>query len=80
MYIFYDFETSTKELLGQILSFAFIVCNEEFIEVDRFCGYVKVKRLELPSVGAILTNQLNIDDLNHQGEDEHQVAKNIYNF
>ncbi|MEK9657424.1 MAG: hypothetical protein VW378_03505 [bacterium] len=80
MFIFYDFETSSKELLGQILSYAFIQTDENYNEIQRLTGLVKLNRTQLPDVGAILTNKLNIDQLNKEGDTEYNTAHKIYSF
>ena len=79
--IFYDFETSTSSYIGQILSFAFVVVDDEFNEIDRFNGLISIKRTELPSPDAIAVNR--IDVLNHQQNakySEYEATKAIHKF
>lgn len=80
MYIFYDFETSDKDFLGQILSYCFILTDENYQTILELNGLIKPNRTELPSVGAILTNKLNIDHLMENGSTEFDAATNIYQF
>jgi len=62
--IFYDFETSDKDYIGQILNFAFVVVDESWNELDRLVGNIKIKRTELPAPDAIAVNR--IDVIHHQ--------------
>jgi hypothetical protein len=78
--IFYDFETSSREPLGQILSYAFIVVNAHYDVVDELTGLIRVNRTQIPDVDAILTNKLNIDDLNAHGRFDIETAGLIYSF
>jgi len=80
MYIFYDFETSSKELLGQILTFSFIVTDKKFNIKKEFSGKIKLNRTQLPEMDALLTNR--IDILQHQTESmpEPEASSRIYSF
>lgn len=80
MFIFYDFETSSRELLGQILSYSFIVTDDRYRIIDECNGLIKVKRTELPEIGAIETNYLKISDLEKNGLYEYEAAERIYKF
>jgi hypothetical protein len=80
MYIFYDFETSSKELIGQILTYSFIVTDSDFNIKDELTGQIKLNRIQLPEIDALLTNRIEIDKLQKEGEPENIAAKNIYNF
>lgn len=80
MYIFYDFETSSRELLGQILSYSFIVTNHDFAIIDSCSGYIKPNRLQLPEPEAILVNKLNVETLQKTGQTEYEAAHHIYSF
>ena len=80
MIIFYDFETSSRDLLGQILSYSFIVVNEGFEIIDACEGLVKLNPMQLPDPDAIWVNQLSIDDLQSQGASEQATAQRIYVF
>jgi oligoribonuclease (3'-5' exoribonuclease) len=64
--IFYDLETTDLERVGQILNFAFVVVDQDFKELDALTAKVKISRLQLPRVGAILANKTNV--LSHQQE------------
>ena len=77
MNIIYDFETSTSDFLGQILSFAFVVTDDQLNIIDTWKGTVKLNRTQIADPGAILTNKLNIDTLNESGKTEYDTAKFI---
>ncbi len=78
MNIFYDFETSTSDFLGQILSYAFIVTDDQLNPTDTWKGMVKLNRTQIADPGAILTNHLNIDELNQHGKTEYETARYLY--
>ncbi len=80
MYIFYDFETSTRDFLGQILSYAFIVTDEQFLIQEELNGYIQLKRTEIPELGAIQVNKLNLDWLQENGDPEYVAAEKIAIF
>ena len=80
MYIFYDFETSDKDFLAQILSYSFIVVDDRYQIINELNGTIKPNRLECPSVGAILTNKLSISTLLNSGKTEYEAAQSIYKF
>jgi len=80
MFIFYDFETSSRDLVGQILSYAFVVTDQQLTPIDSFTGLIKLNRTQFPEVQAILTNKINITQLQQTGLPEHQAAHNIFNF
>ncbi len=78
--IFYDFETSSRDPLGQILSYAFIAVDKHYTITEELNGLIKVNRTQLPEIDAILTNKLNIDELNNSGHTDYEAAKIIYHF
>lgn len=80
MYIFYDFETSTLDLAGQILTYSFIVTNQNLDIQTELNGKIKLNRTQLPDIDAILTNR--IDVIRHQVEAEPEIdaARRIYEF
>ena len=80
MFIFYDFETSDKDFLAQILSYSFIVVDERYQITNECNGIIKPNRLECPSTGAILTNKLTISTLLESGQSEYDAAKHIHSF
>lgn len=80
MYIFYDFETSSKELLGQIMTYSFIVTKKNFEIKRELTGKIKLNRTQLPEVGAILTNRLDVLAHQKDAEDEATAAEKIHNF
>lgn len=67
--IFYDLETSDKLPIGQIINFAFIHVDSEFNVLDKYCGLIRLSRLQLPSPEAILANRTDVR--------EHQVLANL---
>ena len=77
MYIFYDFETSSRELTGQILSYAFVITDQTFTPVDSLTGFIKLNRTQFPEVEAILTNKINVLTLQEEGDPEYLAAKII---
>ena len=79
-YIFYDFETSSRDFLGQILSYAFIVTDADLSIQTELTGQIKLNRTQLPEIDAILINRLNLDELQEQGQTEYEAAIDIYNF
>ncbi|MFA5879495.1 MAG: hypothetical protein WC860_04895 [Candidatus Margulisiibacteriota bacterium] len=80
MYIFYDFETSSKEFLGQIMSYAFIVTKKNFEIKRELTGKIKLNRTQLPEVDAILTNRINVVEHQKVAEAESMAAQRIFDF
>ncbi|MGC6366863.1 MAG: hypothetical protein ACON35_02560 [Candidatus Marinamargulisbacteria bacterium] len=80
MYIFYDFETSQKDFLGQILSYYFVLVDETFQPIQECQGLIQPNRLELPACGAIQVNQLSINDCIQHGQPEFEAANTVYDF
>ncbi len=80
MFIFYDFETSQKDFLGQILAYYFVLVDTNYNELDTCEGLIKPNRLELPAAGAINVNQLSIQDCLSNGLTEFEAANKIYAF
>ncbi len=80
MYIFYDFETSSTSSLGQIMDYAFVVTDLQFREIDRLAGKVRLNRIQLPDIDAMLVTKIRI--LSHQaaGESEYEAAIRIFKF
>ena len=78
--IFYDFETSSREILGQILSYSFIMTDETYDIKNELSGTIKLNRTQLPEVGAILTNKLSISELQKTGDPEYIAAHKIHQF
>ena len=62
--IFYDLETSCLNPVGQILNFAFVAVDENWNVVSEYCDIIKISRLQLPRIGAILVNR--VDAIEHQ--------------
>ena len=79
-YIFYDFETSSRELLGQIMSYSFIVTDANFNTLESCDGYIKLNRTQFPEIEAILTNKINVEWLQKNGNTEYEAAKKIEAF
>ncbi|RAP26936.1 hypothetical protein DID74_01280 [Candidatus Marinamargulisbacteria bacterium SCGC AG-333-B06] len=80
MLLFYDFETSSRELLGQIISYAFVLTDARYEPQDTLTGKIKLNRTQCPEVKAILTNKINIEDLQKKGIPEYEAAETIFNF
>jgi hypothetical protein len=80
MYIFYDFETSSRELVGQILSYSFIVTDKSLTQLEELNGLIRLNRLQVPEKGAILTNRINISMLQEKGDTEYEAANKIHTF
>lgn len=80
MYIFYDFETSSRDTIGQILSYAFILCSSQFQPLKECCGLIKPNPTQLIEAGAILTNKLSIDLLQEYGTTEYEAAQKMVTF
>jgi hypothetical protein len=64
--IFYDLETTSKNTIGQILNYSFILVDDDYKPVDELSGLVRISRLQLPEAGAILANRTDV--LKHQAE------------
>ena len=80
MYIFYDFETSDKDFLGQILSYYFVLVDATFTPINELSGFIKPNRTECPKVGAIQVNKLSIETCINDGLSEFEAANTIYQF
>lgn len=79
--IFFDLETSSQHFIGQILNYTFIAVDREYQIISSLSNEIKIKRLELPEVGAILANRINV--LDHQKnttETEWEAAKAIREY
>lgn len=79
--VFYDFETSDRFFLSQILSYSFIAVDDSLAIVKEMSGTIHLSRLQLPAREALLTNR--IDILKHQAaasRDECETALEIRNF
>lgn len=79
--IFYDLETSSQHFVGQILNYTFIAVDSEYQIISSLSNEIKIKRLELPEVGAILANRINV--LEHQEnttETEWEASKAIREY
>jgi len=80
MFIFYDTETSSKEVIGQILSYSFILTKADLSIQSELNGTIQLNRTQLPDVDAIWVNQINIEDLQATGDPEYRAAEKIYTF
>lgn len=80
IFIFYDFETSSKSVLGQILSYSFIATTSHLEPIEECNGLIQLNRLQLPEVGAILTNRLQLKTVQENGSSEYESAKHIHRF
>lgn len=80
MFIFYDFETSSRSLLGQILSYAFVVVDDRYTVHDQLVGTIALNRTQLPDIGAILTNRICLNAHQTHSVSEKESAGKIYRF
>jgi hypothetical protein len=64
--IFYDLETTSKNPIGQILNYSFILVDEDYKPVDELSGLIRISRLQMPEPGAILANRTDL--VKHQAE------------
>jgi hypothetical protein len=80
MFIFYDFETSQRHFLGQILSYYFVVVDRQYRIIRECEGLIKPNRMECPSCEAIAVNQLSIHDCVTRGIREYDAAQRIFDF
>ncbi len=80
MYIFYDFETSSRDLLGQILTYSFFLVDPEYAISEELSGSIRLNRTQIPEAGALLTNRINLDYLQATGMAEYEAAAEIYFF
>jgi exonuclease I len=79
--VFYDLETTTKNTIGQILNYSFILVDDEMTPVGELSGLVKMSRLQLPEPGAILANRTDV--IEHQKvavDNEPTAMKKIEQF
>ncbi|MEY4667360.1 MAG: hypothetical protein RL518_59 [Pseudomonadota bacterium] len=79
--VFYDLETTTKNTVGQILNYSFILVDDALKPVGELSGLVKINRLQLPEPGAIIANRTDV--LEHQKlatDTEPQAMKKIEQF
>jgi len=79
--VFYDLETTTKNTVGQILNYSFILVDDEMKPIGELSGLVKINRLQLPEPGAILANRTDV--LEHQQistDTEPQAMRKIEQF
>jgi len=60
--VFYDLETTTKNTIGQILNYSFILVDDEMKPVGEISGLVRISRLQLPEPGAILANRTDVSE------------------
>lgn len=79
--VFYDLETTTKNTVGQILNYSFIMVDDEMKPVAELSGLVRINRLQLPEAGAILANRTDV--IEHQKialDTEPAAMRKIENF
>lgn len=80
MHIFYDFETSDTDFLGQILSYYFVLVDNTYTPIKEYKGLIQPNRMELPNFNAIHVNGLNLEDCLKNGQSEWDAARGIYQF
>lgn len=79
-FIFYDFETSGRDPICQIISYSFILTDDDYEPIDECSGFIRLKPCELPDIGAIQVTNINIDELEKNGISEWDAAKIIADF
>ncbi len=72
--VFYDLETTTKNTVGQILNYSFIMVDDEMSPIAELSGLVKINRLQLPDPGAILANRTDVVEHQQRALDSEPVA------
>lgn len=79
--IFYDLETSDRNLFGQILSYSFVVLDQDWSSVAELRGTISISPLQLPTAGAILANRINVQQHQQSATDgEYQAMLKIAEF
>lgn len=77
--IFYDLETTSISVVGQILNFCFILVDQDFSQLKTLKGDVALTRLQLPEPTAILANKVNV--LTRKTDyTEFEASKTIWSF
>ena len=77
-YLFADFETSDSHVNSLcILEGAFILCDENFNELDRLEVKSRLRPTTLPSIGALLTNNVSVEMLSGANLSHHQAVMMI---
>jgi len=80
MFIFYDFETSSKEPFGQILNYYFVLTDSSWHFYQELEGFVQLNPVQLPDIDAILTTKIDVGWLQEKGESEAVAAQRIHAF
>jgi len=80
--IFFDLETTDLLPVGQIFQFSFIAVDKDFQHIEELNGTVKLNRLQIPSIDAILKTGLDV--MQHQKnatyESERAAMFDIHGF
>lgn len=66
--IFWDLETTDLNFCAQILNYAFVLVDNNFEEIERITGKIRLSRIQLPSPMAVYVNRTDI--LEHQKDPE----------
>ena len=74
--VFYDLETTDLDTVGQILNFAFLAVDDDLHPIESISANIKISRLQLPRVKAILTNRTNV--LEHQKVATHSEREAVF--
>ena len=80
MFVFYDFETSSKEPFGQILNYYFVLTDASWNFYQELEGFVQLNSIQLPDIDAILTTKIDLAWLQKNGELEAIAAQRIHTF
>lgn len=78
--VFYDFETSSLSLSGQVISYCFLALSNDGSLLQELSGLVTLTRCELPDLDALLITRLSIQHLHQYGKPEPTVALEIFTF
>ncbi|RAP33037.1 hypothetical protein DID75_03450 [Candidatus Marinamargulisbacteria bacterium SCGC AG-410-N11] len=67
-------------MLGQILTYAFIVTDLNLNIQTELCGHIRLNKTQLPEIDAILTNKIDVLNLQQHGDLEYIAAEKIHKF
>lgn len=79
--VFYDLETSSLNNTGQIINYCFSVVDDDWREIKRLSGLVRLSCLQIPDPGAVEATKLHVYD--HQAaavDSEFEAATKIHQF
>ena len=71
--IFFDLETTSLNPIGQILNYSFIEVDHNYVKHSELSGKIELCHTQIPDVGAIRANCIDIDD-HMQGKYDSEYA------